>query len=84
MHNFQKKSSIFDFLTYVSKAQVNIFHTFLVKINKNIVVYFFSGIKINILRPVSITQLVGQCIIICKGRSSNPGHPTYSPYKGEF
>jgi len=25
--------------------------------------------------PVSIAQLVGQCIIICKGRSSNLGHP---------
>jgi len=30
---------------------------------------------------VSITQLVGQCIIICRGRGSNPGHPTYSLYK---
>jgi len=28
---------------------------------------------------LSITQLVGTCIVICRGRSSNPGHPTYSP-----
>ena len=30
---------------------------------------------------VSIAQFVGQCTIICRGRSSNPGHPTYSSYK---
>ena len=30
--------------------------------------------------PLSIAQLV-QCIAICRGRSSNLGHPTYSPYK---
>jgi len=29
----------------------------------------------NFFCPVSIIQLVGQCIIICRGRSSNPGHP---------
>jgi len=31
--------------------------------------------------PVTIAQLVGQYIIIYSGRGSNPGHPTYSPYK---
>ena len=30
---------------------------------------------------VSMTQLVGQYIIICRGQGSNPGHPTYSSYK---
>ncbi|KEH33007.1 hypothetical protein MTR_3g014335 [Medicago truncatula] len=29
----------------------------------------------------SDAQLGGQCIIICRSRSSNFGHPSYSPYK---
>jgi hypothetical protein len=32
--------------------------------------------------PVSIAQLAGTCIVICRGQGSNPGHPTYSPWKG--
>jgi len=35
-------------------------------------------------RHVSIAQLVGQCIIICRDRGSNLGHPTYSSYKVNF
>ena len=31
--------------------------------------------------PVNIAQLVGRYIIICRGRSSNSRHPTYSLYK---
>jgi hypothetical protein len=27
----------------------------------------------------SITQLAGIYIVICRGRGSNPRHPTYSP-----
>jgi len=41
-------------------------------------------VKVPIYGPVSIAQLVGQCIIICRGRGSNPRHPTYSPYKVNF
>jgi len=30
---------------------------------------------------VSLTQLIEQCIIICRGRCSNSRYPTYPPYK---
>jgi len=42
----------------------------------------FSSMRVNkfsSLVPVSIAQLAGTCIIICRGQSSNPEHPTYSP-----
>jgi len=41
----------------------------------------YRQIEIVYSRLVSIAQLVGQCIIIGRGRGSNPGHSTYSPYK---
>jgi len=34
-----------------------------------------------VLESCEHTQLVRQYIIICRGPGSNPGHPTYSPYK---
>ena len=41
--------------------------------NKNttlLLMFFWSGSLV-----ASIAQLVGQCIIICRGRGSNPGRP---------
>ena len=46
--------------------------------NSGCIVFVWN--KVNL----SLTQLVGQCIIICRGRSSNLGHPTSLPYKVNF
>jgi hypothetical protein len=37
-------------------------------------------LKFKMCSPVSLTQLVGHCIIYTGGRGSNIGHPTYPPY----
>lgn len=35
--------------------------------------------------PVSITQLAETCIVLCRGRDSNPGHPYLFTFeKGKF
>jgi len=36
------------------------------------------------LGPMKITQLIGQCIVIYRGRDSNPKHLIYSSYKVNF
>jgi len=37
----------------------------------------YVTLKVIMIVPVSITQLAGTCIIICRTRGSNPGRPTY-------
>lgn len=69
------------YLFFLSKGIVYEINTLHVADLVNITFLQFSLLELTWDCPVSIAQLVGQCIIICRGRSSNPRHPTYSPYK---
>jgi len=50
---------------------------------RKIIIFYSENVKLHFsnICPVSITQLIGQCIIICRDQGSKSGHLTYSPYK---